>query len=138
MLRALLLCVCITVCPTQRPPLVPAHRGINVHFVSNDKPGEIEQVAQAASIVRIDLIWDATERVPGQYTWAPYDQLMRRLGMHGLQPLLTIDYSNIGAFPACNTSAPRSNGHDHVGPASTACIGTNEASNLAHRSTLPP
>jgi hypothetical protein len=96
--------------------------GLNVHFVSQDQPGEIAQVAAAATIARADLLWAPTERVPGQYLWAPYDQLMRRLGAHGLRPYLTIDYSNVGAFPVCNRSAPHANGPDHVGPASPACV----------------
>ena len=79
-------------------------------------------MAQAATIVRVDLTWDATERVPGQYIWAPFDQLLKRLGAVGVRPYFTIDYSNIAAFPSCNTTAPNSNGPDHTGPASPGCV----------------
>ena len=39
-------------------PLPPHHTawGLNVHFVSNDLPGEIEQLAAAAAVVRVNVI----------------------------------------------------------------------------------
>ena len=58
---------------------------MNIHF-TEPRPGEMKMLAEAGfRWVRMDLGWGATERVPGQYDFRPYDSLMEALKPHGIR-----------------------------------------------------
>jgi hypothetical protein len=68
-----------------------AEYGINVHFVSNSRPGEIQQLTKVARVARNDLLWEAVERSPGSYNFAPYDVFTQRMVHAGIRPYLILD-----------------------------------------------
>jgi len=42
----------------------------------------------------MDFFWGGIERKPGEYDWAPYDELTANLEKRGLRALYILDYSN--------------------------------------------
>ncbi len=54
---------------------LPEGVGVNIHFAAGHTR-DLDLIAAAGfKFVRMDLIWQATERAPGQYDWTPYDEL---------------------------------------------------------------
>jgi hypothetical protein len=47
-----------------------------------------------ATVVRVDLNWDWTEKTTGQYNWFPYDDFARELAARGLRPLYILNRPN--------------------------------------------
>ena len=91
--------------------------GINVHFSrTGTTDREIDQVAQAYSMARMDLSWDSIELAKGKYTFAGHDELLERMIVKGIHPYLILDYGNQKLYPHC-MDARRANT-----TASPACI----------------
>jgi hypothetical protein len=66
--------------------------GVNIHF-TDARPGELKMLADCgAKLVRMDLVWAATETQAGVYDFAAYDRLLASLDEHGLRALLILDY----------------------------------------------
>ena len=80
------------------PSLPPPGRidgvGVNIHF-TDARPGEMELLAAGGfRWVRMDLVWEATERERGRYDFSAYDRLAAALDARGLRALFILDYSN--------------------------------------------
>lgn len=74
--------------------VVPQGLGVNIHF-TDPRPGEMEMLAKAGfTWVRMDLSWNATERVKGRYDFSAYDRLLAALDRHKIRALLILDYGN--------------------------------------------
>ncbi len=74
--------------------VVPDALGVNIHF-TDPRPGEMEMLAQAGvRWVRMDLVWNATEREKGHYDFAAYDRLMTVLDANKIRFLAVLCYSN--------------------------------------------
>ena len=68
--------------------------GINIHF-TDPKPGEMEMIAAAGfRWVRMDLLWEATEREKDRYDFSAYDRLTAALARHKMRALFILDYGN--------------------------------------------
>ena len=67
---------------------------MNIHF-TDPRPGEMAMIA-AAGIrwVRMDFIWEATERKKGEYDFSGYERLLAALDAHGIRALFILDYGN--------------------------------------------
>lgn len=74
-------------------PVLPDGLGVNIHF-TDPRPGEMEMLAAAFRWVRMDLIWEATEREKGVYDFSAYDRLAAALDRHGVRALFILDYGN--------------------------------------------
>ncbi|HEX8916668.1 MAG TPA: cellulase family glycosylhydrolase [Humisphaera sp.] len=73
---------------------LPAEFGVNVHFVK-PAPGEMAMIAATgASLVRMDLKWDHTEKQLGSYDFGSHLTFVRELEQAGLRPLFILDYGN--------------------------------------------
>ena len=68
--------------------------GVNIHF-THPQPGEMQQIADAGfSLVRMDLLWAATEKKAGVYDFSDYDVLVRACEEQNIGVLLILDYRN--------------------------------------------
>ena len=68
--------------------------GVNIDF-TDPRPGEIKMLAAAGfRWVRMDLKWDATETVRGQYDFSAYDRLLSALEKESVRALFILDYGN--------------------------------------------
>ena len=77
--------------PTAR---VPECFGVNIHF-TRSRPGEMRMIAAAGfRWVRMDFVWDATEKTRGHYDFAAYDGLLAALRRHHMRALWILDYGN--------------------------------------------
>src|SRR6185503_1945463 len=68
-------------CWTSTPdsPTVEESLGVNIHFI-DPQPGEVKMIADAGfRWVRMDFIWEVTERQRGQYDFSSYDRLLKQL-----------------------------------------------------------
>ena len=75
-------------------PAVPGGLGVNIHF-TDPRPGEMEMLAAAGfRIVRMDFVWDRTEREKGRYDFSAYDRLMAAMEKHKLRGMWILDYTN--------------------------------------------
>ena len=75
-------------------PVLPQGVGVNIHFTRGHER-DLDLIAAAGfRVVRMDFVWSATERRPGQYTWDDYDELTANLERRGLRPYYILDYSN--------------------------------------------
>jgi polysaccharide biosynthesis protein PslG len=87
-----------------RPPQVAGHgrfgqplalartMGINIHHVTD---ADLDMLAATGvTYVRLDVMWEPVERTPGAYDWSTYDDLLRKLAVRHLRPLLILAYSN--------------------------------------------
>ncbi|HTV42143.1 MAG TPA: cellulase family glycosylhydrolase [Candidatus Sulfotelmatobacter sp.] len=73
---------------------IPAGVGVNIHFTTGHER-ELKMIAAAGfKFVRMDFLWDSTERQKGQYDWSDYDAFTSELERHGLRPYYIFDYSN--------------------------------------------
>lgn len=80
--------------PSIPPPVVLEGFGVNIHF-TDPQPGEMKKIAESgARWVRMDFIWEATEREKGIYDFSPYDRLVQALDEYGLKALFILDYGN--------------------------------------------
>ncbi len=74
--------------------VVPEGLGVNIHF-TDPRPGEMEMLAAAGfRWVRMDFVWQATERKKGEYDFSAYDRLLKSLDEHKLRALFILDYGN--------------------------------------------
>ena len=68
--------------------------GVNIHF-TEPKPGEVKMIAGAGfRWVRMDFIWEITEREHGSYDFSAYDRLLKELDANNLRALFIFDYGN--------------------------------------------
>ncbi len=80
--------------PTSNPQTLDRGLGVNIHF-TDPRPGEIEMIADAGfRWVRMDFVWEATEKTPGRYDFSAYDRLLDSLQPFDLGALLILDYGN--------------------------------------------
>ena len=77
------------------PPLViPDGVGVNIHFTKGHER-DLDRIAAAGfRFVRMDFVWQATEREKGKYDWSAYDALTADLAHGGLRAIYILDYSN--------------------------------------------
>ncbi|HKP36654.1 MAG TPA: cellulase family glycosylhydrolase [Pyrinomonadaceae bacterium] len=72
----------------------PQGVGVNIHF-TDPRPGEVKMIADAGfRWVRMDFIWELTEKERGRYDFAPYERLLAELEPHGIRALFILDYGN--------------------------------------------
>ncbi|RYG71101.1 hypothetical protein EON80_05790 [bacterium] len=73
---------------------VPNAVGVNIHF-TDARPGEMKMLADGGfRVVRMDLIWNETEKAKGVYDFSAYDRLLSQLETQGIQPLFILVYTN--------------------------------------------
>jgi hypothetical protein len=73
---------------------IPQGLGVNIHF-TNPQPGEVKMIADAGfRLVRMDFVWEVTERERGRYDFSEYDLLMKALDEYKIQTLFILDYGN--------------------------------------------
>ena len=76
------------------PLLLPQGVGVNIHFTRGHEP-DLDLIAAAGfKFVRMDFGWGGSERKPGEYNWADYDELTANLEKRHLRPIYILDYSN--------------------------------------------
>lgn len=74
--------------------IVPEGLGLNIHFV-DPLPGEMQKLAESgAGWVRMDLLWDWTEKQKNSYNFEAYDRLVQALDEYHLKAYFILDYSN--------------------------------------------
>jgi len=75
-------------------PVIPAGFGVNIHF-TDARPGEMKMLAASGvKWIRMDFVWGATEREPGQYDFRAYERLLKSLDEFGIKALFILDYAN--------------------------------------------
>lgn len=80
--------------------------GVSLHFTRGHER-ELDMIRDAGfRVIRMDLSWDATERVRGEYDWSAYDELLANLEQRALRPLLILDYSNRHYEPSFTSVDP--------------------------------
>jgi hypothetical protein len=68
--------------------------GINIHF-THPKAGELEMIAEAGfKWVRMDFLWDSTEKKKGEYDFKDFEFLMTELEKHNMSAIFILDYGN--------------------------------------------
>jgi hypothetical protein len=73
---------------------IPQGLGVNIHF-TNPQPGEVKMIADAGfRMIRMDFVWENTERERGRYDFSEYDRLMKALDEYKIQTLFILDYGN--------------------------------------------
>ncbi|MDX6559026.1 MAG: polysaccharide biosynthesis protein PslG [Blastocatellia bacterium] len=73
---------------------IPQGLGVNIHF-TDPQPGEVKMIADAGfRTVRMDFVWEVTERGRGRYDFSEYDRLMKALDEYKIQALFILDYGN--------------------------------------------
>jgi hypothetical protein len=83
-------------------PVLPEGFGVNIDF-TDPQPGEMKMLFEGGfRWVRMDLKWDATEKVPGRYDFSAYDRLLAALDPYGIHALFILDYGN----PLYDNGAP--------------------------------
>jgi hypothetical protein len=79
---------------TSASAAIPEGFGVNIDF-TDPQPGEINMLSAAGfRWVRMDLVWEATEKEPGRYDFSAYDRLMTSLEPFGIHALFILDYAN--------------------------------------------
>src|SRR5712664_3105401 len=80
--------------PKPRTPNILNGLGVNIHF-TDPQPGEIKMIADAGfHWVRMDFIWEITERERGRYDFSAYDRLLKELEAFNIRALFILDYGN--------------------------------------------
>ncbi|MDQ2798009.1 MAG: cellulase family glycosylhydrolase [Armatimonadota bacterium] len=76
------------------PPIIPQCVGVNIHFTG--APARDLDGLQSGGFgwVRMDFVWDAIEKVKGQYDFSAYDTLVAGLAERHIKPLFILDYGN--------------------------------------------
>ena len=68
--------------------------GVNIHF-TDARPGEMQMLSDAGfGFVRMDFVWQDTEKQPGVYNFSAYDRLLANLEAHKMRALWILDYGN--------------------------------------------
>jgi polysaccharide biosynthesis protein PslG len=68
--------------------------GVNIHFVTGHEK-DLDMIASAGfKFVRMDFVWQETERIKGNYEWSAYEELTNNIEKRGLRALYILDYSN--------------------------------------------
>jgi hypothetical protein len=74
--------------------LGPRRFGVSIHF-TEPLPGEVEQLAEAFKIARMDIFWHKIEvDFRGVYDWSHVDVLVQSLEANRVTPLFILDYGN--------------------------------------------
>jgi polysaccharide biosynthesis protein PslG len=72
--------------------VVPNTIGIFIHDLTDKN---LDRARQAGfSLIRTDLNWGEVEQTKGQYNWAYYDPIIKRLGARGQRPLFSLGFNN--------------------------------------------
>ncbi|MFO1463717.1 MAG: cellulase family glycosylhydrolase [bacterium] len=80
--------------PSLPPPIVPEGFGVAIHF-TQPQPGELEKLAASGvRWVRMDMVWEDTEREKDRYNFSAYDSFVKALEEHRLKALFILDYWN--------------------------------------------
>ncbi len=80
--------------PAASEAAVPDTLGYEIHF-TDPRPGELDLIRDSGvRWVRMDAIWQGTERTAGVYDFSPYDRLLSALDQHQLKAVLILDYGN--------------------------------------------
>lgn len=81
---------------TIRPAVGLSGLGMAVHLKHMQvTPEQVERFKKAGlKHVRVDITWNATEKVKGEYDWSYYDQRLAVIAAAGIQPILMLGYSN--------------------------------------------
>lgn len=80
--------------PPSNPQTLDRGPGVNIHF-TDPRPGEIKMIADAGfRWVRMDFVWEATEKTRGHYDFSAYDRLLDSLRPFDIGALLILDYGN--------------------------------------------
>jgi hypothetical protein len=80
--------------PSANGPTVSEGLGVNIHFI-DPQAGELKMIADAGfHWVRMDFIWEITERDRGHYDFSAYDRLLKALESFNIRPLFILDYGN--------------------------------------------
>jgi polysaccharide biosynthesis protein PslG len=73
---------------------IPNGLGVAVHFVE-PKAGEMEMITSAGfKFVRVDFLWEWTEREKGQYDFSAYDRLLSELQKYKVRPIFILAYTH--------------------------------------------
>src|SRR5713101_5892962 len=65
--------------PTSNPTSLDRGLGVNIHF-TDPQPGEIKMIAAAGfRWVRMDFVWQESEKARGRYDFSAYDRLLTSL-----------------------------------------------------------
>ncbi len=68
--------------------------GVNIHFTTGHEK-DLDMIAAAGfKFIRMDFVWQNTERTRGTYSWADYEELTANLNKRGLRAIYILDYSN--------------------------------------------
>lgn len=68
--------------------------GVNIHFITGHEK-DLDMIADAGfKYVRMDFLWELTEKDIGVYDWSGYDELAVNLSRRGLKAIFILDYSN--------------------------------------------
>ena len=68
--------------------------GVNIHFVKGHEK-DLDMIAAGGfRFIRMDLLWEDTERSKGTYDWTAYDELTSNLEKRGLRAIYILCYSN--------------------------------------------
>jgi len=79
--------------PDPSDPL--AGMGVNIHF-TDAQPGEWEMLTKAGfRWVRMDVMWNNTEKTPGVYDFSAYDRFFASLDHYHLRTLMILCYGNV-------------------------------------------
>lgn len=66
--------------------------GVAIHFTGAH--ADLDLIADAFSLVRMDLTWDQVETVPGTYEFGPWDALVDAARARGVGVILILGYGN--------------------------------------------
>lgn len=70
------------------------YSGVNIHFTTGHEK-DLDMIAAAGfKIIRMDFVWQSTEKEKGVYDWSAYDELTSNLNKRGIRALYILDYSN--------------------------------------------
>ncbi len=93
-------------------PVFPEGVGVNIHFTRGHER-DLDMIAETGfRVVRMDLVWEATERERGRYDWSAYDELTANLERRGLRPYYILDYSN-ALYEGAEVSRDPISGREH-------------------------
>ncbi len=80
--------------PSLPTPVIPEGFGLAIHF-TDPQNGELEKLAASGvRWVRMDMVWQETERELGRYDFSAYDRFVQALEAHHLKAYFILDYWN--------------------------------------------
>lgn len=75
-------------------PIVPEGLGVAIHF-TDPQPGEMKMLAESGvQWVRMDFVWDVTEKQKGIYDFSAYDRFLKDTDEQKIKTILILDYFN--------------------------------------------